>query len=167
MHGEREAIMASTAFRQDPRGPLLEFSTKDGLQWAVSLETLSQLFGPHARHTLKQWTQEMLESGGNAAPTALASSQAFPWEQACEVDERDEEDDEESTADLERAMLWSSLNGMTRVTLQLFLDGNQWGALVGENLSVGVAGFGDSVNDAVSELATNVEKEHRNWLEFQ
>jgi hypothetical protein len=108
----------------------------------------------------------MLESGGTATPTP-PSSQAFPWEQACEVDEPDEEDDDESMADLERSMLWSSLNGMTRVTLQLFLDGNQWGALVGENLSVGVAGFGDSVNDAVSELATNVEKEHRNWLEFQ
>ena len=159
--------MASTAIRQDPRGPLLEFSTEEGLQWTVSLETLSQLFGSHARKTLKQWTQEMLEGGRMAAPTAPASSQVFPWEQACEMEEPDEPDDDESTVELEPSMLWSSLNDMTRVTIQLFLDGNQWGALVGENLSVGVAGFGDSANDAVRELATNVEKEHRNWLEFQ
>jgi hypothetical protein len=38
----------------------------------------------------------------------------------------------------------------------MFLDGNQWGALVGENITVGVAGFGYSVNEAVAELTKQI-----------
>jgi hypothetical protein len=30
------------------------------------------------------------------------------------------------------------------------LDGNQWGALVGENITTGIAGFGYSVNEAMA-----------------
>lgn len=34
------------------------------------------------------------------------------------------------------------------VTVQFFLDGNQWGALLGETMTEGVAGFGYSANEA-------------------
>jgi hypothetical protein len=52
------------------------------------------------------------------------------------------------------------------VTVKIFLDGNQWGALVGENITVGVAGFGYSVNEAMMELTKQMEIYHRNWEEF-
>jgi len=53
-----------------------------------------------------------------------------------------------------------------RVTVKIFLDGNQWGALVGENITVGVAGFGYSANEAMMELTKQMEIYHRNWEEF-
>jgi len=40
------------------------------------------------------------------------------------------------------------------LTVKIFLNGNQWGALVGENITVGVAGFGFSTNQAMMELIT-------------
>jgi len=52
------------------------------------------------------------------------------------------------------------------VTVKIFLDGNQWGALVGENITVGVAGFGYSVNEAMGELVKQMDHYHRNWVEF-
>jgi hypothetical protein len=52
------------------------------------------------------------------------------------------------------------------VTVKIFLDGNQWGALVGENITVGVAGFGFSANEAMAELVKQMELYHRNWVEF-
>jgi hypothetical protein len=52
------------------------------------------------------------------------------------------------------------------VTVTIFLDGNQWGALVGENITVGVAGFGYSVNEAMAELVKQMDQYHRNWGEF-
>jgi hypothetical protein len=52
------------------------------------------------------------------------------------------------------------------VTVKIFLDGNQWGALVGENIRVGVAGFGYSVNEAMAELVKQMDQYHRNWIEF-
>lgn len=35
---------------------------------------------------------------------------------------------------------------------RLFIDGNQWCALYGENIQDGVAGFGDSPADAVADF---------------
>jgi hypothetical protein len=52
------------------------------------------------------------------------------------------------------------------IKVKIFLDGNQWAALVGENISVGVAGFGYSVNEAMVELTRQMEMYHRNWEEF-
>jgi hypothetical protein len=37
--------------------------------------------------------------------------------------------------------------------IQLFQDGNQIGALAGPNLVEGIAGFGDSVHEALRDLA--------------
>ena len=52
------------------------------------------------------------------------------------------------------------------VTVKIFLDGNQWAALLGENITVGVAGFGYSVNEAMAELVKQMDQCHRNWVEF-
>jgi hypothetical protein len=38
---------------------------------------------------------------------------------------------------------------------RLFIDGNQWCALYGDNLQDGVAGFGDSPAEAYSDFDTN------------
>jgi hypothetical protein len=43
------------------------------------------------------------------------------------------------------------MNPMT--TIELSRDGNQWCALVGENLQEGAAGYGDTVADALRNLA--------------
>ena len=37
----------------------------------------------------------------------------------------------------------------------IYLDGNQWCALYGENLQDGVAGFGDTPADAMADFDTN------------
>ena len=58
------------------------------------------------------------------------------------------------------------MNEEYSVTVKIFLDGNQWGALLGENFTVGVAGFGYSANEAVVELTKQMEVYHRNWEEF-
>ena len=42
----------------------------------------------------------------------------------------------------------------------------EWGDLVGENITVGVAGFGYTVNEAMAELVSQMEYYHRNWVEF-
>ena len=52
------------------------------------------------------------------------------------------------------------------VTVKIFLDGNQWGALVGENITVGVGGFGYSVNESMAELVQQMDHYHRNSVEF-
>jgi hypothetical protein len=41
---------------------------------------------------------------------------------------------------------------------KLFIDGNQWCALYGENLQDGVAGFGDSPAKACSDFDDNWQK---------
>lgn len=41
---------------------------------------------------------------------------------------------------------------------RLFIDGNQWCALYGENLQDGVAGFGDSPAEAMLEFDRNWNK---------
>jgi hypothetical protein len=52
------------------------------------------------------------------------------------------------------------------VIIKIWLDGNQWGALVGENITTGIAGFGYSVNEAMVELTKQMDLYHRNWQEF-
>jgi len=48
--------------------------------------------------------------------------------------------------------------------IQLFRDGNQIGALAGPNLVEGVSGWGDSVHEALRDLADNLAKEAV-WIE--
>ena len=48
--------------------------------------------------------------------------------------------------------------------IQLFWDGNQIGALVGRNLVEGVSGWGDSVHEALRDLADNLVSEGV-WIE--
>jgi len=40
---------------------------------------------------------------------------------------------------------------------RLFLDGNQWCALYGENLQEGIAGFGETPQLAVTDFNNNFE----------
>jgi hypothetical protein len=49
-------------------------------------------------------------------------------------------------AEYERAMMMNSPSMMLRP--RLFVDGNQWCALYGENIEKGVCGFGDSPAEA-------------------
>ena len=58
------------------------------------------------------------------------------------------------------------MNERYAVTVEIFLDGNQWGALLGGNITVGVAGFGYSANEAMLELTKQMEVYQRNWKEF-
>ena len=48
--------------------------------------------------------------------------------------------------------------------IKLSWDGNQICALAGEDLVVGVSGFGDSVHDALHELTDNLVREGV-WIE--
>ncbi len=41
--------------------------------------------------------------------------------------------------------------------IEVFMDGNMWCALIGENLQVGLGGFGDSPAEALRELANEIE----------
>jgi hypothetical protein len=52
------------------------------------------------------------------------------------------------------------------VVIQIHLDGDQWGAVVGPDPISGVAGFGYTVNEAVVDLTKQMERYHRNWEEF-
>jgi hypothetical protein len=52
------------------------------------------------------------------------------------------------------------------VIIKIWLDGKQWGAMVGEDPISGVAGFGYSVNEAMVELTKEMERYHRNSEEF-
>lgn len=40
--------------------------------------------------------------------------------------------------------------------IKLMLDGDQWSALIGENLQEGICGFGDTPRDALLVLADDV-----------
>ncbi|WP_447983839.1 hypothetical protein [Nitrospira sp. Nam74] len=53
-----------------------------------------------------------------------------------------------------------------QVVIKIYLDGNQWGAVVGPDPIRGVAGFGFTVNEAVVELTKQMDFYHRNWEEF-
>lgn len=87
--------MAITYVQYDTRGPLLKFCTDAGLEWAVSVETLGELFGVHAQETLQYWVQEMMESDGRAA-SASAHNYASLWQRACELDERTNEEEDQA-----------------------------------------------------------------------
>jgi hypothetical protein len=52
------------------------------------------------------------------------------------------------------------------VVIQIHLDGDQWGAVVGHVPIRGVAGFGYTVNEAMVDLTKQMEYYHRNWEEF-
>lgn len=41
----------------------------------------------------------------------------------------------------------------------LNIDGNQVFVLIGDNIQEGVAGFGDTLPEALRDLASNIEKE--------
>lgn len=46
----------------------------------------------------------------------------------------------------------NSLLDTEKKDVTLSRDGNQWCALMGDNLQVGVAGFGDTLKEALEEL---------------
>jgi hypothetical protein len=52
------------------------------------------------------------------------------------------------------------------LTVRLAIDGNQWMAVVGENIQDGVAGFGNTVNEAIHDLGLCADRDHRNLLNF-
>jgi hypothetical protein len=74
--------MAITYVRHDTRGPLLQFCTDTGREWTVSLETLSQIFGPEVQKTLDDWMREMAEDATEAPPTCEQDRQIFRWRRA-------------------------------------------------------------------------------------
>jgi hypothetical protein len=41
------------------------------------------------------------------------------------------------------------------VSVQVYMDGGQWCALLGDNLQEGVCGFGDTPAEALRDLADN------------
>jgi hypothetical protein len=47
--------------------------------------------------------------------------------------------------------------GISNITYQVFLakDGDAWCALIGNNLQDGVSGFGETVQEALRDLADN------------
>ncbi len=50
-------------------------------------------------------------------------------------------------------------------TVKVFSRWQSRSALVGENITVGVAGDGYSVNEAIAELLKQMDY-HRNWVKF-
>lgn len=50
---------------------------------------------------------------------------------------------------------------MNQITIQI--DGDMWCALLGENLQEGVAGFGDTPQEALEKLISNHEFQNWNW----
>jgi hypothetical protein len=50
-----------------------------------------------------------------------------------------------------------------QVVVNVHLDGNVWGTVVGKNPIQGVAGFGHTVNEAMADLVIQMEHDHRNW----
>ena len=46
--------------------------------------------------------------------------------------------------------------------IQISLDGDRWCALVGENVQVGVCGFGDTPLEALRELCDDFERQAYN-----
>lgn len=55
--------------------------------------------------------------------------------------------------------VWSYLEApRVTITPQLFIDGNQWCAMLGENLMTGIAGFGDTPYDALLAFQKEMTK---------
>ena len=63
-------------------------------------------------------------------------------------------------AQMDRAEIMKSPHALYRP--KIFLDGNKWCALYGENLQDGVAGFGDSPADAMADFDANWFKKLKN-----
>lgn len=51
------------------------------------------------------------------------------------------------------------MNNDRQILIKLSLDGNEWCALIGENLQVGIAGFGATKSDALNALITAIEEQ--------
>lgn len=49
-----------------------------------------------------------------------------------------------------------------KFTITVQMDGDQWCALYGENLQEGTAGFGDTISDALHQLAFKLEHQELN-----
>jgi len=56
---------------------------------------------------------------------------------------------------------------MEPMTVELVRDGNAISALIGRDLQVGVSGCGNSVPEALRDLATAIEREKRAFTEFE
>ena len=63
--------------------------------------------------------------------------------------------------------LSSSRDSMEPMTVQLVRDGNAIIALIGRDLQVGIAGYGDSVPEALRDLATAIEREQAVFPEME
>lgn len=48
-------------------------------------------------------------------------------------------------------------------TIQIFLDGNQWCALLGKNIQEGIAAFGTNPKEALGNLVDELQKTSWNW----
>lgn len=48
-------------------------------------------------------------------------------------------------------------------TINVYIDGDQWYAMLGENLQDGLAGFGDTPQEALRELAYEIDQYGWNW----
>ena len=53
-----------------------------------------------------------------------------------------------------------------RLVIKVQRDGNAWGAVVGKNMTEGMAGFGYTVNEAMIDLINQMEHYHRKWEDF-
>ena len=50
---------------------------------------------------------------------------------------------------------------MIQFYLKVFIDGNMWCALYGDDLQSGVAGFGETISDAIKDFEANwIEEKH-------
>lgn len=45
------------------------------------------------------------------------------------------------------------------INIELVLDGNAWGAMIGPNLQEGISGWGDTPSAALRDLATRIDTE--------
>lgn len=52
-------------------------------------------------------------------------------------------------------------NASAKETVQLFLDGDAWCALIGENIQEGACGFGKTQGDALRELSDALEPDRK------
>ena len=50
---------------------------------------------------------------------------------------------------------------MKEILVRLFIDGDQWCALIGPNIQEGICGFGDTESDALIRLAVELKNLNR------
>ena len=53
------------------------------------------------------------------------------------------------------------------MTVELFRDGNAIIAMIGSDPQAGIAGMGDTVAEALRDLANRIEREHRAFPELE